>query len=258
MSAELPLAMPVEAARHHATIVIVGGGCYGSYYLRQLRRARVAGALTVDRVVVVDHDPRCAAASLLDAALGEELRRAEWSGFFRSYLGDAGVGDTRETSDAIVPSPLMPHLMFDWLLARARERWPERGIEVRPLERAPAMPWQQAAPDGTHYVSFAEWTCPINCIEPALCPVIRGPRSWSMPPALRAYVAAERARGRRIVGPLLFHCEHRAYGVGMFDTEAVLGADRTIAREGALGPTSVLVGTVSHCHGALNMMAIGA
>jgi hypothetical protein len=151
----------------------------------------------------------------------------------------------------------MPHLRFEGLLARARERWPHRRVETRPLARAPSIPWQTAAPDGTHYVSFAEWMCPINCIEPPLCPVIRGPRSWSMPPAIRAYVEAERARGSRLVGPLIFHCEHRAYGVGMFDTAAVLDADRQIAVEGAEGGTDVLVGTVSHCHGALNMMSIG-
>jgi hypothetical protein len=257
-SAETPPARSVAAARQYATIVIVGGGCYGSYYLRQLRRAREAGALVVDRVLLVDRNPACAVASVVDGALGEELRPAEWSEFFHGYFENAVARDDRTTSDAIVPSPLMPHLMFEWLLGRARERWPARDVEARPLERAPAMPWQQAAPDGTHYVSFAEWTCPINCIEPALCPVIRGPRSWSMPPALRAYVEAERARGHHMVGPLLFHCEHRAYGVGMFDTAAVLGADRTIAREAAAGPVSVLVGTVSHCHGALNVMAIGA
>jgi len=160
--------------------------------------------------------------------------------------------------DAVVPSPLMPHLMFEWLLQRARERWPHRRVESRALRREPSMPWQQAAPDGTHYVSFAEWVCPINCIEPPLCPEIRGPRTWSMPPAVRAYVAAERARGHDLAGPVVFHCRHRAYGVGMFDTRDVLAGDRLVAASGAERATDVLVGTVSHCHGALSILAVGA
>lgn len=243
------------APQRHGTVVVVGGGCYGSYYVTQLRRARDAGALEIARVVVVDRDPACRLARELDAARGEELVVAPWSEFFARYLAERardGGGD-----DAIVPSPLMPHLMGEWLVRRARERWPIRAVELRPLGREPAIPWQQAAPDGTHYVSFAEWICPINCIEPPLCPVIRGPRTWSMPPALRAYVAAERGRGRRLIGPAIFHCEHRAYGVGMFDTSAVVAADRLLEREGATGAVEMLVGTVSHCHGALNVIAVG-
>jgi hypothetical protein len=79
-----------------------------------------------------------------------------------------------------------------------------------------------------------------------------------MPPALRAYVAAERARGRHLAGPIIFHCRHRAYGVGMFDTLDVVQADRAVADAGAAGAVEVLVGTVSHCHGALNVLAVGA
>ena len=41
-------------------IVIVGGGCYGSYYVRQLGRAQRAGAAEWDELIVVDRDPGCA------------------------------------------------------------------------------------------------------------------------------------------------------------------------------------------------------
>jgi hypothetical protein len=78
-----------------------------------------------------------------------------------------------------------------------------------------------------------------------------------MPPALRAFVAAERARGAVLEGPLLFHCTHRAYGVGMIDTRDVVDADAVVARVGTADYVSVLVGTVSHCHGALGVLEIG-
>lgn len=245
------------AVRRYGRVVVVGGGCYGRYYLRQLRRAREAGALDIERVVVVDREARCRVAAELEEARGEQLVVAAWSDYFAAYLGRAAADPVDVRRDAIVPSPLMPHLMGEWLVRRARERWPARAVQLRPLGREPAIPWQQRAPDGTHYVSFAEWTCPINCIEPPLCPVIRGPRSWSMPPALRAYVASERSRGRALVGPAVFHCEHRAYGVGMFDTAAVVAADQLLEREASRGAVELLVGTVSHCHGALNVIAIG-
>lgn len=249
--------------QRYGTVVVVGGGCYGSYYVRQLGRAVKAGALEYERLLVVDRDAACrvasertnASAERVDGAPTPEVIVSEWESFFDRYLEEAER--TGSENDAIVPSPLMPHLMYRWLLERARRRWPGRLIETRPLEGTPPMPWQHRADDGTHYVSYATWTCPINCVEPATCPHTRGPRSWSMPPGISDYVRSERERGRALEGPAIFHCTHRAYGVGMFDTTDVLAADRLVTEAGTRGAAEVLIATVSHCHGALNVLGIG-
>ncbi|CAA9303874.1 MAG: hypothetical protein AVDCRST_MAG11-1034, partial [uncultured Gemmatimonadaceae bacterium] len=60
-----------------------------------------------------------------------------------------------------------------------------------------------------------------------------------------------------VVGPLVFHCTHRAYGVGMIDTSAVVDAAAAARDAAARGPARVLVATVSHCHGAVNLLAVG-
>lgn len=278
-----------RTAPRFGTVVIVGGGCYGSYYLRQLGRAVAAGALACRRVLVVDRDPGCQVARALaadappaapggppqpqyapaDPAVADPFRAAsievrlvvsDWAAFLWGYLaGDApgGAAAGVRDDDAIVPSPLMPHLLYDWLLHRARARWPQRRVETVPLRRAPDTPWQRSAPDGTQYVSFAEWMCPVNCIEPRTCPETRGPRTWSLPRALAAYAAEEGAAGHPVEGPLIFHCTHRAYGVGMIDLRDVLAADRRLAAVAATGGARVLVATVSHCHGAANLLAVG-
>jgi len=250
--------------QRYGTVVVVGGGCYGSYYVRQLGRAVKADALGYDRLLVVDRDVHCRVAAeredrsreRFEGAPDPEVVVSDWSAFFARYFDEASRDGA--TADAIVPSPLMPHLMYQWILARARKRWPNRLVETRPLDCPPPMPWQYPAADGTHYVSYATWTCPINCVEPAICPHTRGPRSWSMPPGIRDYVRSERERGRELVGPAIFHCTHRAYGVGMFDTADVLEADRLVTEAGTEGAAEVLIGTVSHCHGALNVLGIGA
>lgn len=246
----------------YGTIVVVGGGCYGSYYVRQLRRAAVVGRIAWTRLLVVDRDPECTVAreaiggaAVAGAAL--EVVRAEWNDFFADYLSTAARGPGPASRDAIVPSPLMPHLMFDWILQRARERWPTRSITTGTLTRPPATPWQRAAPNGTHYVSFATWMCPVNCIEPARCPHTRTARDWSLPPALRAFADEETASGAALAGPVLLHCTHRAYGVGMFDTRDVVAADASVRDYGEAGASRILVGTVSHCHGALNVVEVG-
>jgi hypothetical protein len=264
-SAVLPTIQPVPSQRgtedarrnpgRYGTIVIVGGGCYGAYYLRQLRRARDAAAVSWTQLIVVDRDPDCRVAQ--EGAGDAIVRVAEWRDFFADFLDGAARDPARAAAAAIVPSPLMPHLLFDWIIGRARARWPGRTITVVPLERPPDVPWQRASQDGaTHYVSFAEWMCPINCIEPVRCPKTRDLRGWTMPGAVRNHVDAERSRGHVLNGPFVFHCTHRAYGVGMIDVQAVLEADRDIAALGQAGSIDALVGTMSHCHGALGRFTV--
>lgn len=76
--------------------------------------------------------------------------------------------------------------------------------------------------------------------------------------AMQSYVEGRRADGEPMGGPLLFHCEHRAYGVGMFDTRRVREAAVVVLAAAELGPAEFLVGTVSHCHGALGRLVIGS
>jgi hypothetical protein len=252
-------AEPRRPVQRFGRIIVVGGGCYGSYYVRQLGRAERAGAVAWDELVIVDRDGECSVARLPVEARPPRTNVvvADWRAFFSSYLGsvagDAGSG----TSDAIVPSPLMPHLMADWLTDRAHVRWPRRGVRIEPLGGDLAVPWQRTGDDGTHYASFAEWMCPINCIEPSRCPETRGVRDWSMPVALRRFAEGSPDRASR-PEPLLFHCVHRAYGVGMIDVRDVLAADAAVAASARAGSATFLVGTVSHCHGALRRLTIDA
>jgi hypothetical protein len=145
--------------------------------------------------------------------------------------------------------------MYDWLLRRARARWPGREVRTRALTRPIGTPYDTLAPDGTRYVSFADWVCPTHCVEPAICPVIRAPRTWEMTEALRAVVRRSRPPMR---GPVLFQCTHRVYGVGAFPAEEVLRGDRDVEAAGEGGEAvDVLVATVSSCHGAVNLLHLG-
>lgn len=238
------------APRHFRDIVIVGGGCYGTFYARQLLAARDRGRATFRQLIVVDRDPDCAASSAVsDPAVA--LRAADWARFFDGWLPAAAEGD------AIVPSPLMPHLMFDWLLRRAAARWPGREVGRAPLGMALGTPWERAGQDGTSYASYADWTCPVHCIEPATCPVTQAPRTWEMTDAARDLV---RRRGRlgRTAGPALFHCRHQVFGVGMFTAAEAQACDALVADAGAPGhAVDVVVGTVSACHGAVGLLRLG-
>jgi len=227
-------------------VVVIGGGCYGTFYLDQLCTARGRGLAAWRRLILVDRNPACAAAQRT-LPEGVELVTAEWGDFLGAFLRD---GDRAE-GDRLVPSPLMPHLLLEWLVRRVRERTPQRRVTVG--GGAPCgTPFESVGPDGTRYVSHADWLCPVHCIEPAICPAIRAPRTWDM---------SETCRAAAPIGATVavFACHHAVFGVGMIDVSVMLAANAALARAGEAGtPLDVLVGTVSRCHGAVTRVALDA
>ncbi|MEX2156360.1 MAG: hypothetical protein WD773_05925 [Gemmatimonadales bacterium] len=210
--------------------------------------------------MIVDRDENCQARRELGDAPDREFVTSDWSGFFDRFLATVRPSDA-PTDDFIVPSPHMPHLMFEWLLRRARARWPRRAVGVEPVPGDLGTPYDRAGggPDQARYVSFADWICPTHCIEPALCPAIGAPRTWEMADAVRGLAQRLRQGGRPVAGPALFVCKHHVFGVGTFAADAVRTGDRLVEEAGASGaPAEVLVGTISSCHGALNMLSLGA
>ena len=235
-------------------VIIIGGGCYGTFYTSQLEAARRRDKARYRRLLVVDRDPACQLARELPPDPGRELVVAEWDDFLNRYLVQTG---NPGPDDVIVPSPLMPHLMYQWLVRRSRERWPGRVVENRPIAPSPRTPYDATAPDHTRYISFADWVCPVHCVEPALCPVIKGPRTWEMAEALER-LALRLGRTSPTAGPVLFQCRHTVFGVGTFSVEAVRNGDRLVEQAGSSGePTDILVGTISSCHGAVNLLHLG-
>lgn len=239
-------------------VVIVGGGCYGSFYAGQLERARARGRVAYRNLLIVDRDQGCQVAHEAQEDSSRRLVIQDWGDFFDDYLATVSKAGIGEPGDAIVPSPLMPHLMYEWLVRRARLRWPGRPVATLPVGMEPGTPYDVSAPDGTRYISFADWICPTHCIEPAICPVIRAPRTWEMADTMEGLVRSLNDV-HPTAGPVLFVCEHRVFGVGMFDVSEVLAGDSLVAEAGrAMSAVNVLVGTVSSCHGAVNLLQLGA
>jgi hypothetical protein len=239
-------------------IVIVGGGCYGSFYAGQLERARARGRVAYRTLLIVDRDQGCQVALEVQDDSSRRLVIQDWGDFFDDYLATVSKTGIGDPGDAIVPSPLMPHLMYEWLVRRARLRWPGRPVVTLPVDMEPGTPYDVSAPDGTRYISFADWICPTHCIEPAICPVIRAPRTWEMADTMEGLVR-KLNDVHPTAGPVLFVCEHRVFGVGMFDVSEVLAGDSLVAGVGrAMSAVNVLVGTVSSCHGAVNLLQLGA
>lgn len=239
---------PIRPSATLNDVVIIGGGCYGSFYAGQLIDGRTRGLVTFDQLLVVDRDPGCQVAREKSEVPGVQVVVEEWGAFLDRYL----AGRTARPGDVIVPSPFMPHLFREWLLRRGAARWPARALVTGPLGREVGTPYERGGGDAATYLSWADWICPTHCTEPALCPAIRAPRTWAMEETLAAH-----AHHAGLSGPLIFEVRHLAHGVGGFWTAEVLTAKARLEEIGDRGPAEVMVATASHCHAAAGVLSLG-
>jgi hypothetical protein len=231
--------------------IIIGGGCYGSFYLQQLATARQREVVTWQRLLVIDRDPTCAALPLLASVPACELRVADWDDFLDHWLSPSGT--ERSPDDRIVPSPMMPHLMANWLVRSVQEAFPGVTVDSLPAVDPVNTPFDQLHPvDGVRYVSHADWLCPVHCIEPGKCPVIRAPRTWEMGETIATW--ADRNGASTTV---LFTCRHVAQGVGMYPARLATDGLAAITAVIAQGGGTIAVGSVSACHGAVALIRVG-
>lgn len=221
-------------------IVIIGGGCYGSGYLRQFRKARARGKLPEAAWIVLDRDPGCRAVGEREAQDPLAFRTGEWRDLLAGLLASGELG----AGDLVVPSPFQGSLVSDWLQDEAKAA----GRMLSPLpigEVGHGLRFEQASPAGdVRFVSFAGWTCPVHCIEPPKCPITRGPKDWDLRGTMRT-VAVEQGYDRL----LSFTCLHWLYGVGAVPAEEFLEA-RAYVRSAA--SADFIMASMSTCHGAVS------
>ncbi len=222
---------------------VIGGADAGVYYVRQLLRAAAAGKLAVDAIVVVDRDDRCAI-SRVPPDPRVTLAVADWAEWLDAQL------DTLPPGAHLVPYHWAPHLLREWLERQVQRRG---GGAVRgdPVA-AQGVPWESELKSGDRALSYATWTCPPTCIEPALCPHTRGPKDWSLAGDL------ERQRGGDALHErIVFRALHLAYGVGTIPVAEILAARDRIVGELHSGPRQYLVATSSHCHALAATLRVG-
>ena len=213
--------------------IVISGGEAGAFYVRQLRRAVAAGRLETGRVVVIDRERACRAAAQAAADPLVQLETAEWSDWLAAHLGGAGA------DDHLVPYHWAPHLLLGWLEGELRRvgAVTTRGGPVA----ARGLPFEATTAAGDRALSYASWTCPPTCIEPAVCPHTCGPKDWSLAADLES-PASDGAT------PVVFRCMHLVYGVGTIPVRDILAARDRLCAASSGARRSYLVATSSHCH----------
>jgi hypothetical protein len=233
-----------------ARFVIFGGGCYGTFYARQLVRAAQTG-IAVDEIVVVDRNKHPPVRAAVDSPLVHVVQQ-NWDDFCDVYFGQLATTN----SDRIVPPPFTPHLALSWLLRRLTQDRLDLNWSLEPIKRMPGTPYQNQSVGGPVTLSHADWICPVNCIEPERCPKTRETRYWDLATTVQQWSHAFDDVGQAITQTHLFQCLHYTHGVGTYPAAQVVQArdamaDVTVAAD---RPARFLVGTVSRCHGAIHLL----
>jgi len=227
--------------------IILGGGCFGSFYVRQLLRG--AQRLGIGSLHVIDHDPRCKAR----VEFGDHPRIVyhvqDWREFLVPYfdacLEKASLGEV--VADHYIPPTFAPHVLMELFCERAKKEFPQVSIEKKKFETQLGTPVDMLLPAGTRAMSFATWTCPASCIEPPMCPHTRGPKDWDMKRHLMDKLGNVR----------IFQCRHFAMGVGTIPMREILEEYlRFRDTIGQPGYYDVSMASVSSCHGLIGKMEI--
>ncbi len=209
---------------------IIGAGRFGRMALGRLHRRRPA-----DRFRVVD-----IAAGALEAVdtPGAQTVCADGVDFLDARL------DGPERADWIVPC-LPLHLAFAWIRRRLGDTY-RPAVTPVPGELRRALPHPFEGPDGALYLSYADFTCPDDCPEPAdHCTVTGRPR----PGTLYKDIAALRVGGVR---PVVVRSRQLLPGVGGYrpgDLFAALAQVRS-------APGTVALATACRCHGVMHVFRL--
>lgn len=223
-------------------LIVFGGGCYGSFYTRQLLRAADKNEIANAEIIVVDHNSNPLAKEFASDARVHIVRQ-DWDDFLDEYMRGVDV----DGSDQFVPPPFTPHLALAWLLRALGNDW-----RIEPFNHLPVLPFVNHTDEGTLTTSHADWICPTHCIEPDTCPHTKGPRHWDMAEDVKRLGQKVNADQVHI-----FQCLHLTHGVGTYPVSAVKDAYHSLTSPPPDLPTSAVVATVSRCHGAMHLLKRG-
>lgn len=235
--------------------IVIGGGCYGTYYCRQLLRG--ATKLGLEKITVVDHMVDCQVRREIDDPRIHHITQ-DWHEFFLPYFqgqveqGRAGTNLT----DHYVPPCIGPHFIFELFEAELKRECPGIQLNHLPVEAAIGTPLDMKLADGNRALSFAEWKCPHSCIEPKLCPVTRGEKWWDMGTYLTDFFNQQKLP---VESYHLLPCKHLAMGVGTIPMQLIIDEFLRFSQVVSQpGRHLAALATISSCHGLMGLLETNA
>jgi hypothetical protein len=240
--------------RQEELFIVFGGGCFGTHHVRHIEKGRARGRISADaRIIMVDRNEHPPALDVPGVGDNPHLTfvQSDWLEYMKKSW------DALPPDAEAVPAPVAPHLAFEWLVWSVRERLGEDALAVEPVTHAfEGLPYDYLAPSGARFISAADWICPTNCRAPHVCPMTRGVRTWELEDSVNKYA---QAHPELFTASVVFKPKFRVPGIDTLRiSEYTAARDRLLALTAApeaMGK-SVVVGTVSPCHGAVSQLKV--
>lgn len=221
---------------------ITGGGCFGKQYSEALLLGQKKGALAFEKIYCIDHNPNCLVSHQLNHSQVEVIQ-ADWYDFFSDYL----VTHEDVNHDHWVPSHVAPHIMFYSFQKVLEKKSLLEGREIKELPFAHPVrsPVDILFPNGSKAVSFAEWECPIACVEPHICPATQSLRDWELKESLAHFEDM-----------YIIRCQHLSHAVSSTPFSEIIEVLQRLIQNVKRGKSKFSVATVSSCHGLISSCEI--
>lgn len=82
-------------------------------------------------------------------------------------------------NDVLIPDHTAKHVFLQTLMSLVAKKFPKLTSELSPFQNNFKPPFlHKSDNDAIWAMSYATWTCPPDCDEPAICPHIKDKRTW--------------------------------------------------------------------------------
>ena len=231
-------------------IFILGGHKLAVSYYDKISKAKAAGQIDYDRLFCVTDD--------LDAHAYRHVPRPDvisksYSQFILEILSDP---ETVSPYDTVVPDHTAKHVMLQVFLGFVAKRFANYETHLKPFVSDLNTPFlYKSENDALWAMSYATWSCPPDCDEPAICPHIAAPRTWDFFRTIPQIVKSLSQNA----SVHLFGCEPLVVEISHLSLPKI--ADELKAFEARLTgplPVTVLIATHSRCHGILGCFELNS
>ncbi len=228
------------------SIIILGGGCYGSLFFDRLKRGKKKGLVSYSYQIIVDRNERC---QLKKEARQEDIifYKADWIEFLVKDYPKIMRG-----RDYLVLPCFGPHFIFQYIETKLKEH---RGYEMRlaVFKNEIGVPFEKDV-ENNKYLSFAQWRCPVLCVEPPRCPAINKIRSWNLKDTLISYFKNNKEIAEDNI--FIFEIGNYTNGVAMIEAKRVVEAFEKLIRRINERFQTFIIATVSKCHGVASLVEL--
>lgn len=146
--------------------------------------------------------------------------------------------------DIFIPDHTAKHVMLEVMMLAAREQGAQNStlgnVILSPIVSDVSTPFIYKSDGGAIWaMSFATWSCPPTCTEPAICPFIESKRHWEMKEIMKSLGA------HFVFSCELVYCEIAGIQLG-FVHQQLSRLENLLLQS---RPLEVVVATHSNCHG---------